>query len=128
MPANSKEWSIGTKASVVLGAAIATWLVCYCVAVSALEAGPAKSDVGGSRITEHVASDDPVRGRLERMSEAEMKRFYSRCSDEGLERHLDTGEAMACSIGYEILLQKHFAGDFARLLAWSRAQRRGETR
>jgi hypothetical protein len=63
---------------------------------------------------------DPTRARLEQLSEREMKRFYTRCPQDGKAHRLDGGEAMACSIGYDVLLKKHFAGDFERLLRWSR--------
>ena len=63
-----------------------------------------------------------MRTRLEAMSEKEVKDFYTRCSEESIAQRLDGGEAMACSIGYEVLLQKHFGGDFGRLLVWSRGR------
>jgi hypothetical protein len=69
-----------------------------------------------------TARHDPMRVRLEQLSEGEMKSFYSRCSEEGVARRLDGGEAMACSIGYDVLLNKHFSGDFERLLLWSRSR------
>ena len=67
-------------------------------------------------------SRDPVRTTIERLSEHEIKAFYVRCSQEVVERRLDGGEAMICSISYDVLLNKHFAGNFDLLLAWSRAQ------
>ncbi|MCC6532577.1 MAG: hypothetical protein IT531_08520 [Burkholderiales bacterium] len=65
---------------------------------------------------------EPIRDALERLSEHEMKAFYSGCSRQSMEYRLDGGEAMACSIGYDILLKRHFRGDFELLLAWSRTQ------
>jgi hypothetical protein len=65
---------------------------------------------------------DAVRQAMERLPAAKLKAFYGSCSQEGIERRLDGADAMACSIGYDVLLNKHFAGDFARFLAWSRAQ------
>ena len=61
---------------------------------------------------------------MERLSELEIKALYSRCSQEATERRLDGGEAMNCAIAYDVLLKKHFSGDFHALLAWSRAQER----
>ena len=69
-----------------------------------------------------VAYADPTREALERLSEDKLKAFYVLCSGRSIERRLEGGEAMTCSIGYEVLLSKHFDGDFDGLLAWSRAQ------
>lgn len=130
MSANPNEWSVFSKASIILGIAAAIWLAWYCVAVAATKPAPVtplgdlapvewtRVEAGNAR-----AIEDPVRARLERLSEREMKQFYSRCSQEGAERRLDGGEAMACSIGYDVLLNKHFDGDFERLLSWSRSDR-----
>ena len=65
---------------------------------------------------------DPIRVAMERLSEHELKQFYLQCCREVAERRLDTGETMACSIAYDVLLNNHFAGDFHSLLAWSKAQ------
>ena len=59
---------------------------------------------------------------MERLSEREIKALYMRCSLEAAERRLDGGEAMICSVGYDVLLRKHFSGNFDSLLTWSRAQ------
>jgi len=69
-----------------------------------------------------AVSRDPVRVAMERLSESELKQFYLQCCREAAGRGLDTGETMACSIGYDVLLKNHFGGDFHLLLAWSRAQ------
>ena len=68
-----------------------------------------------------VNNGDPIRDALEQLSEHELKTFYSRCSQESVERRLGGGEAMTCSISYDVLLNRHFAGDFKNLVAWSRA-------
>lgn len=70
------------------------------------------------------AGSDAMRAWLESLPEPAVKEFYARCSQESVERRLDGGEAMVCSIGYDVLLRKHFAGDFARLHAWSRGEPR----
>jgi hypothetical protein len=67
-------------------------------------------------------SRDPIRSAMERLSEGEIKSFYVRCSQEAVERRLDGAEATMCSVGYDVLLKKHFSGNFDLLLAWSRAQ------
>ena len=137
MPAKSKEWSIGAKVSVVLGIAMAIWVLCFCIAIAGLERagatsgspdGVSSAHIGSEPMLPIAAGEDTLRSRLERLSEQDMKAFYSRCSQEGIERRLDGGEAMACSIGYEILLRKHFSGDFERLLAWSRGHGREDRR
>lgn len=65
---------------------------------------------------------DALRARLEAAGAEELKLLYLRCSQETLERRLDAGEAMACSVVYDVLLRNYFGGDFVQLLAWSRAQ------
>jgi len=65
---------------------------------------------------------DPTLQAPAQLWEHELKAFYVRCSEQSIERRLDGGEAMACSIAYEVLLRKYFGGDFEVLLAWSRAQ------
>jgi hypothetical protein len=139
MPLRAKQGGVYIKASFILGIAAAVWLAWYYTASAAAGHSSDAPRSGaqhralmqsmereGGRST--VAGLDPVRTRLERLSEREMKSFYSRCSEEGSSRRLDGGEAMACSIGYDVLLKKHFSGDFERLLDWSRSRRAAETR
>ena len=102
-------------------AAAAMMIACYRAAISADEpqasgvpAQVSRANDGGNR--------DPVRDAFERLSEHEIKAFYLRCSREVAERRMDGGEAMMCSVGYDVLLNKHFAGSFESLWAWSRAQ------
>jgi hypothetical protein len=138
MPTSSRPLGVYTKASFILGIAAALWLAWYCAASAAMANPPEAPRKQQHRTLMQPAGlesgksinpgFDSVRARLERLSEREMKLFYSRCSQEGLSRRLDGGEAMACSIGYDVLLKKHFAGDFERLLHWSRSQRAAETR
>lgn len=68
-------------------------------------------------------SDDSIRRTFERLTEGEIKEFYIRCSSAALARPLDGSEAAACSIGYDVLLKRHFDGDFHALWAWSRRHR-----
>ena len=67
---------------------------------------------------------DPIRSAMERLSEQEIKAFYTRCSQEAAARRLDGGEAMVCSVSYDVLLKKHFSGNFDLLWTWSRAQQK----
>jgi hypothetical protein len=136
MPASAKPWSASNrnacgKAAIILGIATVLWLAWYCAA-SAAAGGPGESAAfqqgsrhgqrtGMERDTTLARAVDSTRARLEQLSEREMKTFYARCSQHGMVGRLDGGEAMACSIGYDILLEKHFAGDFERLLRWSRS-------
>jgi hypothetical protein len=138
MPTSSRPLGVYTKASFILVIAAALWLAWYCAASAAMEnsregarghQNPIFMQPVGLESGKSISPGfDSVRARLERLSEREMKLFYSRCSQEGLSRRLDGGEAMACSIGYDVLLKNHFAGDFERLLHWSRSQRAAETR
>jgi hypothetical protein len=133
MPTRSKAWSACSKSSIVLCIATALWLAWYCIASAASGSPGSRTGVrqppaveertGMEGNTALGRTIDPLRARLEQLSERDMKLFYSRCSREGLVRRLEGGEAMACSIGYDVLLKKHFAGDFERLLSWSRSWR-----
>lgn len=68
-----------------------------------------------------VAVGDPIAVRLERLSDLDLKRYYLRCS-QAARNELGSGGIALCSIGYELLLQRAFGGDFYALLAWSREQ------
>ena len=85
-------------------------------------ASPQAAAAHGSR-PGSAGRGDPVRESMERLPAAELQAFYFSCSQEGVERRLDGAGAMACSIGYDVLLNKHFSGDFERFIAWSRTQR-----
>ena len=136
MPTDSNQWGLPGKVGAILGVAIGIWLAWwYYVAVAASTEPPVKAPSVHSARMERTGLDSPeasvppldaMRTYLEQMSEQDMKRFYTRCSREGIERRLDGGEAMACSIGYDVLLKKHFAGDFDRFLAWSRSPQAAE--
>ena len=90
----------------------------------ALSADERQAGVPPAQVSRANARRDPIRDAIARLSEHEIKAFYVRCSQEGVERKLDGSEAMICSIGYDVLLNKHFAGNFDLLRAWSRAQQR----
>ena len=61
-----------------------------------------------------------VVANLKTLSDGQLKAFYLGCSDAATARQLGSGEIALCSIGYEMLLQRSFGGDFMALLAWSR--------
>ena len=134
--ASNNHRSACSKAATILAIATVLWIAWYCAASAARNTvgDSAATQQGGSVVARTgMAGDmklahavDTMRARLEQLSEREMKTFYTRCSQEGVARRLDGGEAMACSIGYDVLLKKHFAGDFERFLVWSR--RAGELR
>jgi hypothetical protein len=65
---------------------------------------------------------DSVRAGIEALSEREAKEFYLECSRAAMLGQLGTGETAVCSVSYEVLLRRHFGGDFHALLAWSRSQ------
>jgi hypothetical protein len=135
MSLHSRKWGIYRAASVILGAAIVLWLVSFRVATAIFEpiaqatpVAPAQAHAGQMRLQVRAGSRsamDAMRVRLEQLSEHELKLFYARCSQEGVDRRLDGGEAIACSMAYEVLLKTHFAGDFHNLLSWSRTSSMG---
>lgn len=71
-----------------------------------------------------LSHQNQLAGRLERASDADLKSFYLHCSQAG-RRSLGMGGVAVCSIGYELLLQRTFGGDFYALLAWSRRHSAG---
>jgi hypothetical protein len=70
-----------------------------------------------------VVQHDALRRWLEQLGGDEVKHLYVACSRRATRSVLGAGEAAACSITYDVLLKRHFAGDFAKLLAWSRQHR-----
>lgn len=66
---------------------------------------------------------DPLRARIESLSEHEAKQFYLGCSRAAMRGRLDSGQTAVCSVGYDVLLKRHFGGEFEALLTWSRQQR-----
>jgi len=52
-----------------------------------------------------------------------LKTLFMVCSEAAKVQLLDLGAAATCSIGYEALLRRGFAGDFQALMAWWRTQR-----
>lgn len=50
-----------------------------------------------------------------------LKVAYNECNEEALRQLLGPGEAAVCSMIYEAVKRRVFDGDFARLIAWSKA-------
>jgi hypothetical protein len=75
------------------------------------------------------ADGHPLAGREEALSRYEalpascLKTIFLACTHAANAQLLDLGNATACSIGYEALLRRAFAGDFHALMAWWRVQR-----
>lgn len=65
---------------------------------------------------------DPARDRLDRLTADAVKTLYLACSDAAAERRIGGGEVAYCSTVYDVLLNRHFGGNFDTLLAWSRQQ------
>jgi hypothetical protein len=65
---------------------------------------------------------DALRGHLEGLTVSQIKHVDLNCSNEPMERRLAGGEAAMCSIAYDVLLNRHYGGNFDALLAWSRQQ------
>ncbi len=64
---------------------------------------------------------------IRKLTEAELKRFYLKCSRASVRGNISGGEIQLCSVGYEQLLQRVFGGDFREFLEWRRnAVRRGD--
>jgi hypothetical protein len=65
---------------------------------------------------------------IRKLTEAELKRFYLKCSRASVRGRISGGEIQLCSVGYEQLLQRVFGGNFQEFLEWRRnAVRRDET-
>jgi hypothetical protein len=60
---------------------------------------------------------------LETLPDACLKTLTMRCSDSAARDFMDLGNAAMCSMGYEALLRKSFAGDFHAFLEWWRSER-----
>ena len=115
------------NSSLASGTPKSPWIVAAAVIASwQAPAFSAQSQTNGQvvQVSEAHAeiSRDPVRTAIERLSQHEIMAFYARCADEVAGRKLAAGEVMICSIVYDVLLNKHFSGNFDQLLAWSRAQ------
>jgi hypothetical protein len=61
-------------------------------------------------------------GDLRTLAIDELKSVYLSCTHDVVLGRLPTGAIMWCSVVYEELKLRAFDGDFAKLLAWSRAQ------
>jgi hypothetical protein len=108
-------------------------LVLCAVAVSACVTTSVQSDGLPDRLNDAgiaanagiASAEDPidsVRSRLDAMSVDAVKSIYVQCSDQSVGRRLGGGEVAYCSTVYNVLLTRHFGGDFSALLAWSRQQ------
>ncbi len=73
---------------------------------------------GGAFAAPDLAQTDGPRP----VSVEELKVAYLNCNREAVAGRLDHGTIQGCSVVYEALKEKAFGGEFARLLAWSRAQ------
>jgi hypothetical protein len=118
---------------VLAPAAIAAALTCACALAGSTSAAAQEriadftdqtGEFAGGRIAgfEAAAAPDALRVRLEQLSETEVKQFYLGCSGAAMSGRLGGGETAACSVVYDVLLKRHFDGDFGALLAWSRGQ------
>lgn len=95
------------------------------MAPAAAEMSPAACHVPASEA--HPLQDrDGALSRYEQLPQHCLKAMFMRCAAEASEQMLDLGSAAVCSIGYEALLRRGFAGDFHALMAWWRTQRGNE--
>lgn len=70
---------------------------------------------------EIMSNEQQAVTRLHILPEPELKDVYLHCSRESTQRVMGYGEIALCSMVYETLLTRIFAGDFDALLAWSKA-------
>ena len=75
---------------------------------------------GSIKNFERVTNHDRIVARMQGLSDSNLKQFYLHCS-RSVRRSLHGPGVAICSIGYEILLNRTFGGDFYALLAWSRS-------
>jgi hypothetical protein len=118
--ANAKPARLAAALVTVTGA-----LALNLPAASATETG-SRGDWGGMTRevqTDKVLLQDPARRHFERLDEREIKRYYRACAGDAVGRRVGSSEIRACSIAYDVLLTRHFGGDFMALLTWSRAHR-----
>jgi len=67
-----------------------------------------------------AADADPLRGCLERLSDPALKQLYADCAGGALASILTRADLQTCSLVYDVLLKRTFAGDFLALWSWSR--------
>ena len=70
---------------------------------------------------EIMSNEQQAVTRLHILPEPELKDVYLHCLRESTQRVMGYGEIALCSMVYETLLTRIFAGDFDALLAWSKA-------
>jgi hypothetical protein len=92
-------------------ALIAAALALGCGSVAAIDRQPTT-----------LAARDSTRVQMEQLPEQQLKLLYLGCSNAALDRVLGGSEAAFCSIAYDVLLQRHFAGNFHAFLSWSRSR------
>ncbi len=61
--------------------------------------------------------------RFERLSDAQLKAYFLRCSRDATRRMLGLNEGALCSAAQDALKKSSFAGNFDALLAWWRVHR-----
>lgn len=81
------------------------------------------SSLGGAAQGSSLAARDPLRERLQDLNERQLKAVYFECGRIAADRRLEPAEVEFCSIAYDILLRRHFAGDYGALQAWAVAAR-----
>jgi len=90
------------------------------------QAQPSGTPASGGSCVAPEHAGHPMLGREERITQYEglgvpcLKRLLVQCNAAASREMLDSGAAMACSIGYEALLKRGFNGDFQAMLAWWR--------
>ena len=86
--------------------------------------------ISACQVPQEAGEADPVSDREEALQLYEampqhcLKAIVIVCSQAAETGLLDLGQAAACSIGYEALLKRGFAGDFKALMAWWQRQKK----
>ena len=70
-----------------------------------------------------LSPQQPFLAPFERLSDAQLKEYFLRCSRDATERLLALDEGALCSAAQDALKDRSFAGDFSALLTWWRVHR-----
>lgn len=99
------------------------------IACAAIAAWPAVGSAQAANCPPPDLPAEPLSARsasiswFEQMPESCLKFMFMACAAATREHVLDLGSATFCSVGYEALLRRGFAGDFHALMGWWRSQR-----
>jgi hypothetical protein len=105
--------------------AVAATLIFECEAYAKPQVASTKEAPGPRRGGAHsdiVSGGYSLREQLEALTESDLKQVYRTCTRSAIDGTLGKIEIAGCSIAYDVLLNKHYRGDFDALLEWSSAE------